>query len=161
MIFLCLHCNQFFSLLLQEVTTIFLVIPMYLGHLNHQRMWLVWRQMRCYFHLIFYLAMQEEALYQMRILLLLWGHLCCSIFWFDGSLTLNIKICRWRAAVADICWYWWARYFCIVKKCHLIFCIEGIWSIYHWYCLCAFFIEDFIKGMNTRFAACILSCEKL
>ena len=52
----------------------------------------------------------------MRILLLLWGHLCCSIFWFDGSLTLNIKICRWRAAVADICWYWWARYFCIVKK---------------------------------------------
>ena len=103
----CVYIKTNFFPLPQEVTTIFLVIPLQLCHLNHQRMRLVWRQMHCYFHFFFfYLAMQEEALCQVRILPLLWGHLVLFpllILW----ITLNIKICWWRVAVVDICWYWW------------------------------------------------------
>ena len=41
---------------------------------------------------------------------------------------LNIKTCLRQVAVIDICWYWWGKCFCIMKKCLPIYFIKGIWS---------------------------------
>ena len=128
MIFLCLHYNHFF-----------LVIPLYLWHLNHQQMRQVWRQMYFHLRLIFYLAVQEEVLCQVRILPLLWGHLMLFpllILWiahleYKYNYKYKYNLLVTSIAVVDICWYWWAKCFCIVKKCLPIYCIEGIWCVYH------------------------------
>ena len=55
--FFCAYIiTNLFPFFFDEWLPFFLVIPLYLCHLNHQRMRLIWRQMGCYLHLILYLA---------------------------------------------------------------------------------------------------------
>ena len=83
--FFCVYViTNFPPLFLQEVTTIFLVIPLYI--LNHERIWTVWRQMHSYLHLIFYLAMQE-VLCQVHMCICV----CLQVNHFDVT-GLSVKV---------------------------------------------------------------------
>ena len=139
----------------------FLVILLYICHLNHQQMRLVGRQMHCYLHLIFYPGLQKEALCQERILPMLWGHLVLF-----PLLILWIVYFEYKELLVtnSSCWY-----MLILMGKVFLYYEEMPPDLLHWRHLVGlplirslwFFTEHLINGMNSRFTTCILSCAKL
>ena len=158
MIFLRLHYNHFFPSSSRS-DHLFLVILLYLCHLNHQRMRLVWSQMSFYFRLIFYLAMQEEVLFRVSVLTLLWGHLMLFsllILWiahleYKYLLVTNSSCCHTLILMGNFV-LWRNPSPFIALKAFDAFTINTV---------CVFFVEYFLNCMNSCFTAFVLSWAKL
>ena len=137
MIFLHLHYSQIFFLLLHEVTTIFFfffmdsTVPVPFKSSVNATYLEADALLPSFYFLISHARRGLMPSAYIAIAMMSPCTLYCPFLWFYGSPTLNIKICCLQVAVVVTCWYWWVKSFCIAKKYFPIYCIEGIWSVYH------------------------------